>query len=188
MTTRWGILATGRIARKLADAVVESDTSELVAVGSRTQAAADAFRQGLRRHLRPRHLRRAAPGRRRGRRLRLHAASAARGMDDPGARSRQRRSSARSPWASTTAEVMAMVETAVFHDRFLMEAFMYRTHPQTAKIVELVRRRCNRRSPPDQREPRLRLALQPGKPLAQQRPWRVAASWTWDATRCRWRA
>ena len=45
MTARWGILATGRIARKLADAVTESDTSELVAVGSRTQAAADAFAQ-----------------------------------------------------------------------------------------------------------------------------------------------
>ncbi|MYA18055.1 MAG: gfo/Idh/MocA family oxidoreductase, partial [Gammaproteobacteria bacterium] len=43
MTTRWGILATGNIAHKLARAVVASDTSELVAVGSRTQAAADAF-------------------------------------------------------------------------------------------------------------------------------------------------
>ena len=43
MTVRWGILSTGRIARKLADAVVASETSTLVAVGSRTQAAADAF-------------------------------------------------------------------------------------------------------------------------------------------------
>ncbi|MEC9240773.1 MAG: Gfo/Idh/MocA family oxidoreductase, partial [Pseudomonadota bacterium] len=43
MTTRWGILATGRIARTLADAVVASETGKLVAVGSRTLASAHAF-------------------------------------------------------------------------------------------------------------------------------------------------
>ena len=43
MTTRWGILATGRIAKTLGDAVVASATGELVAVGSRSQASAEAF-------------------------------------------------------------------------------------------------------------------------------------------------
>ena len=43
MTTRWGILATGRIARTLADAVSASETGELVAVGSRSLANAEAF-------------------------------------------------------------------------------------------------------------------------------------------------
>ena len=37
------------------------------------------------------------------------------------------------------AEAMAIVEAAARHDVFLMEAFMYRCHPQTARLVELVR-------------------------------------------------
>ena len=40
---RWGILATGHIARKFAQGVRQTDCSEVVAVGSRTQAKADAF-------------------------------------------------------------------------------------------------------------------------------------------------
>ena len=43
MTTRWGILATGRIAKTLADAVSASETGELVAVGSRSLASAEEF-------------------------------------------------------------------------------------------------------------------------------------------------
>ncbi|MBE3134638.1 MAG: aldo/keto reductase, partial [Acidobacteria bacterium] len=37
------------------------------------------------------------------------------------------------------AEAMAMVEAAARHDVFLMEAFMYRCHPQTARLVDLIR-------------------------------------------------
>jgi predicted dehydrogenase len=40
---RWGILATGNIAHKLAWALMDSSDSEVVAVGSRTQESADAF-------------------------------------------------------------------------------------------------------------------------------------------------
>jgi len=40
---RWGILATGHIARKFAAGVRQTDCGEVVAVGSRTQAKADAF-------------------------------------------------------------------------------------------------------------------------------------------------
>ena len=40
---RWGILATARIAKKFAAGVRASEHGELVAVGSRTQAKADAF-------------------------------------------------------------------------------------------------------------------------------------------------
>jgi len=40
---RWGILGTGAIARKFATGVAALEDQELVAVGSRTQAAADRF-------------------------------------------------------------------------------------------------------------------------------------------------
>ena len=140
MTTRWGILATGSIAHKLADAVVASDTSELVAVGSRTQAAADSFAKeyglsGAASHgsydalleddtvdviyvstPHPMHAE-----------WTIKALEAGKGV------------LCEKPMGVNHPEVMAMVETAAFHGRFLMEAFMYRTHPQTAKAVELIR-------------------------------------------------
>ena len=41
--TRWGILATGRIARSFADNLRDVPGAEIAAVGSRSQEAADAF-------------------------------------------------------------------------------------------------------------------------------------------------
>jgi aryl-alcohol dehydrogenase-like predicted oxidoreductase/predicted dehydrogenase len=43
------------------------------------------------------------------------------------------------PLGINHAEAMAVVEAARRHDVFLMEGFMYRCHPQTAKLVELIR-------------------------------------------------
>lgn len=140
MTTRWGILATGNIAHKLARAVVASDTSELTAVGSRTQAAADTFAKeyGLPSsgshgtydalleddnvdviYVSTPHPMHAE--------WTIKALEAGKGV------------LCEKPMGVNYPEVMAMVETAAFHKRFLMEAFMYRTHPQTAKAVELIR-------------------------------------------------
>lgn len=43
------------------------------------------------------------------------------------------------PVALNHASAMAMIEEARANDVFFMEAFMYRCHPQTGKIVELIR-------------------------------------------------
>lgn len=42
------------------------------------------------------------------------------------------------PLAVTAAHAMAAIEAARRHDVFLMEAYMYRCHPQTRRLVELV--------------------------------------------------
>ena len=136
--TRWGILATGRIAQKLAEAMLASDTALLVAVGSRTQEAADALAQkyaGVTAYgsydallADPRldavYVSTPHP---------QHAEWTIRALEAGKAVLCEK------PMGVNYPEVMAMVETAAFHERFLMEAFMYRTHPQTAKVVELVR-------------------------------------------------
>jgi predicted dehydrogenase len=43
------------------------------------------------------------------------------------------------PFALNHGQAMAMVEAAREHGVFLMEALMYRFHPQTARVIELVR-------------------------------------------------
>ena len=137
MTTRWGILATGRIARQLANAVVQSDGSELVAVGSRSQHAADAFAanygiaahgsyQALVEDDRVDAIYVATPHPQ-------HAEWTIKALEAGKAVLCEK------PMGVNHAEAMAMVETAAFHQRFLMEAFMYRVHPQTARMLELLR-------------------------------------------------
>ncbi len=42
------------------------------------------------------------------------------------------------PVALNVAQAAAMIQTAREHDVFFMEAFMYRCHPQTAKLIELL--------------------------------------------------
>ena len=44
------------------------------------------------------------------------------------------------PIGLNQAEAMAIVAAAQEHDVFLMEAFMYRCHPQTAKLLEQIGR------------------------------------------------
>jgi predicted dehydrogenase len=134
---RWGILSTARINRAIVPALHESPCSELVAVASRTQDRADSYaaEQGI-----PR-----AYG------------SYDELLDDPGVeavyislpngphvewsvRSLEagKHVLCEKPLARDPAEVERAFAAADDAGRLLMEAFMWRHHPQTAKLVELV--------------------------------------------------
>ena len=137
MALNWGILATGGIARKFAAALPESRTGRLVAVGSRTAAAAEKFAAdhgGIRAHgsyealladpevqavyiatPHPSHLE-----------WTLRAAAAGKHI------------LCEKPLALNHADAARMIGAARRHRVFLMEAFMYRCHPQTARLAELV--------------------------------------------------
>ncbi len=135
---RWGILGTGKIARTFARSLAQSQSGELVAVASRTSEAATAFAAefGV---------------------SRAHGSYQAL-LADPtvevvyiatphpfhaewsisAARARKH-VLCEKPLGMNHAEVSAIVQAARDHDVFLMEAFMYRCHPQTRELVRLLR-------------------------------------------------
>ncbi len=137
---RWGILATGLIARAFAEGLRHSTTGTLVAVGSRNRETATRFGQefGV-----------PADG--------CHASYEALLADDrvqaiyisnphPGHAEWAIKCAVagkhilcEKPLAMNEHEAATMIEAARRHDVFLMEAFMYRCHPQTQRIAELVR-------------------------------------------------
>ena len=138
--TRWGLLATGRIAHVFARDLAHTASGKLVAIGSRSAEAARRFgaEYGLAANAchgsyealladerveaiyvstpHPQHAEWA-----------IRAAAAGKHI------------LCEKPLAMNHAEAAAMVAAAAQHDVVLMEAFMYRCHPQTARIVELIR-------------------------------------------------
>ena len=139
MTIRWGILATGRIANTFASGVKQSKLGVLHAVASRNKKKARLFAQHhptLKRthgtyealiqdpeidavYIATPHT--------------DHAAWTIRALNAGKAVLCEK------PMGLNHAEVMAMVQAASSNHAFLMEAFMYRVHPQTQKIVELLK-------------------------------------------------
>jgi len=135
---QWGIIGVGQIARVFARGLAASTTGRLVAVGSRSQQKADEFSREF-----------SVP--------RAHGSyEALLADDDVTAVYVATPHPVHAEWAIRAAEVgkhilcekpltlnhveaLAVVEAAARHDVFLMEAFMYRCHPQTARLVELVR-------------------------------------------------
>ncbi|MBV8822242.1 MAG: Gfo/Idh/MocA family oxidoreductase [Ktedonobacteraceae bacterium] len=134
----WGILGTGVIANIFAQGLQVSKTGTLVAVASRTQAAADMFGEKY------------AIAHRHGSYERLLA------DEDVQAVYISTPHSLHAEWAIKAAEAgkhilcekplainyseaVSIVEAARRNGVFLMEAFMYRCHPQTTKLVELIR-------------------------------------------------
>jgi predicted dehydrogenase/aryl-alcohol dehydrogenase-like predicted oxidoreductase len=136
---RWGIIGTGAIAKTFARAVPTSQTGQLVAVGSRSQESADAFAEAFGIASGHRHASYEAlladdqvqavyistphP---------MHAQWAIRAVEAGKAVLCEK------PLALNAAQAMAAIEAARERGVFLMEAFMYRCHPQTAKLLELI--------------------------------------------------
>ncbi len=135
---RWGIIGTGAIAKTFARAVNECSSGEIVAVGSRTQQSADKFGEEFkiaRRHstyealledpdVQAVYISTPHP---------LHAqwaiASAQAG----------KHVLCEKPLGMNHAQAMAITEACAQADVVFMEAFMYRCHPQTKRVIELIR-------------------------------------------------
>lgn len=134
---RWGILSTGRIAGVFAQGVTASKTGRLVAVGSRALESAQAFAEAH------------GIGRAHGSYEALLADAEVEavyiGTPHPQhaewvikAAQAGKHVLCEKPMGLNHGEGMVMVQAAREHGVLLMEAFMYRCHPQTAKIVELI--------------------------------------------------
>jgi predicted dehydrogenase/aryl-alcohol dehydrogenase-like predicted oxidoreductase len=139
-TLNWGILGTGSIAKKFANDLPHSRTGKLVAVASRTQTKADEFSSEFKiSHAHgsyesmltdpdvqavyiatphPQHVEWAIRFAEAGKHLLVEK-----------------------PIALNAAETMAIIEAARANDIFMMEAFMYRCHPQTMKLIELIKQK-----------------------------------------------
>ncbi|MDP9379178.1 MAG: aldo/keto reductase [Chloroflexota bacterium] len=143
MTNRlaWGIIGTGNIAKTFARGLRGSRTGQLVAVGSRSQEGADKFGQEFdapNRHgsyealladpqVQAVYISTPHP---------MHAEWAIKAADAG------KHVLCEKPLGLNYPEAMAVVEAARRNDVFLMEAFMYRCHPQTARLVELIEQKA----------------------------------------------
>ncbi|MFH1567685.1 MAG: aldo/keto reductase, partial [Gemmatimonadota bacterium] len=139
----WGIIGAGNIAKAFAKGVERSKTGKLVAVGSRSKEKAAAF--GAEMQVPADHCHGsyealladasvqavyvATPHP-------MHAEWAIRAAEAG------KHVLCEKPIGLNQYEAMAIIEAARRHDVFLMEAFMYRCHPQTAKLVELIRQKA----------------------------------------------
>jgi predicted dehydrogenase len=137
MKVRWGLLAAGTIAAELANGIKESETGELAAVAARSgdRAAEFAARFGIPKSYgsyeelladdeidvvyistpHPLH----AP-------WSIKAAEAGKHV------------LCEKPLTMTHAEAKLVIDAARRHDVFLMEAFMYRIHPQIRRMAKLI--------------------------------------------------
>ncbi len=134
---RWGFLSTANINKALYGPLHVSKRNRLLAVGSRSQEKADAYAREWKIERAygsyealladpdidviynplPNH---------------LHAEWTIKAMQAG------KHVLCEKPFALTTADVDAMVAASQKYDRVLAEAFMYRTHPQTLKVQEIL--------------------------------------------------
>jgi predicted dehydrogenase len=135
---RWGILGTGKIARIVAEAIAASRDGRLVAVGSRDGARAGAFAEEFDvEHVHAGYegvlhdddvdLVYVATHHPHHRRWAVAAAEAGKHV------------LCEKPIAVRSADAVDIVEAARAADVFLLEAFAYRSHPQTHRLRQLLR-------------------------------------------------
>ena len=133
---QWGLIGTGAIARTFARGLRESRSGELVAIGSRSNHSALAFAkefpaachgsyEALLADPRVQAVHISTPHT-------SHAEWAVRAAEAG------KHILCEKPLAMSHQEAQAVVQAARRHNVFLMEAFMYRCHPQTARLVELI--------------------------------------------------
>lgn len=139
-TLRWGIIGTGNIAHTFARALQVAKKGSLVAIGSRSVKTAQAFGQefGVDNELcfgsyegllssdkidivyistpHPQHFELALTTAKHGKHMLIEK-----------------------PMAMTHAQVEKILETAKECGIFVMEAYMYRCHPQTLKLVDMIK-------------------------------------------------
>jgi len=139
-TIGWAVLGAGRIARTFSKALPASRTGRLVAVASRSRDSADRFAQELNLDAIARHASYdallddanvdavyiATPHP-------MHAEWAVKCLEAG------KHVLCEKPMALNFHDASAIIQVAKEQRRFLMEAFMYRCHPQTAKLLELIR-------------------------------------------------
>jgi predicted dehydrogenase len=135
---RWGILATGHITHKLAEGIRHSETGELYAVGSRTQASADEWAEtyGVQ-----------------------HSHGSYEALLDDGevdavyiaspnsqhaghviqSAHAKKHILCEKPLASNAEEAEKAIEACRNHGVFMLEAFAWRAHPSTLRLVELIK-------------------------------------------------
>lgn len=135
---RWGIIGTGNIARVFAKGIADSRTGKLFAIASRNLSNAQIFGkefdvpfqygsyEALIADPKVQVVYIALPHV-------FHAEWAIR------AANAGKHVLCEKPLAVNYTEAQAMVDAARCNDIFLMEAFMYRCHPQTDKLIELLR-------------------------------------------------
>ncbi len=135
---RWGIISTGAIAKTFARGLKSSQTGVLRAVASRAFPTAQAFATewGAARayenydalltdpDIDAIYIATPHP---------MHAEWTIRACEA------KKHVLVEKPMALNCADASAMIEAAIANDVMLMEAFMYRCHPQTAKLVELIK-------------------------------------------------
>ena len=135
---RWGIIGTGRIAKIFAEGILRSRTGELVAVGSRTKAKAKEF---AKHHEVPQ-----AHGS-------YEALLADRTVEAVyiatphpqhhewvlRAAEAKKHILCEKPIGVHYDQAAAMMQAAWENSVFFMEAYMYRCHPQIARMIELIR-------------------------------------------------
>ena len=145
-TLNWGIITTGWIARKFVTDLLQSRTGRLVAVGARKLADAEKFAADFGGD------KRGSPGG-----VRAHGSYEAL-LADPEvqavyigtphplhkawaikAAQAGKHILCEKPLTLNSADTQLIIDAAKKHRVLLMEAYMYRFHPQTLKVVELVR-------------------------------------------------